>query len=150
MTDAVAADWKQRQFGGPADREPEPQRELGRVDDELDLHRAWSNASPADRCNRPVREVRSALPSARCLVSPCRWERERRFEWRRSCTRWVFDLDLGPVSDVCSGPSSIMWGRCYGTDPESVANAVGPVVDGIHAANLLAAAKHFPGHGNTA
>jgi beta-N-acetylhexosaminidase len=60
-----------------------------------------------------------------------------------------FDLDLGPVSDVCSGPSSIMWGRCYGTDPASVASAVGPVVDGIHAASMLSAAKHFPGHGDT-
>jgi beta-N-acetylhexosaminidase len=60
-----------------------------------------------------------------------------------------FDLDLGPVSDVCSGSSSFMWGRCYGTQPGLVANAVGAVVDGIHAAHMLAAAKHFPGHGNT-
>ena len=60
-----------------------------------------------------------------------------------------FDLDLGPVSDVCSGPSSIMWGRCYGTDPTAVAAAAGPVVDGIHAAGMLSAAKHFPGHGDT-
>ncbi|MGZ6300034.1 MAG: glycoside hydrolase family 3 N-terminal domain-containing protein, partial [Candidatus Limnocylindria bacterium] len=60
-----------------------------------------------------------------------------------------FDLDLGPVSDVCSGPSSIMWGRCYGTDPAPVAAAIGPVVDGIHAAGMLSAAKHFPGHGDT-
>ncbi len=61
-----------------------------------------------------------------------------------------FDLDLGPVADVCSGASSIMWGRCYGTSSAGVAGAVGPVVDGIHAAGMLAAAKHFPGHGNTA
>jgi beta-N-acetylhexosaminidase len=60
-----------------------------------------------------------------------------------------FDLDLGPVSDVCGDSSSIMWGRCYGTDPTAVAAAVGPVVDGIHAAHMLAAAKHFPGHGDT-
>jgi beta-N-acetylhexosaminidase len=60
-----------------------------------------------------------------------------------------FDLDLGPVSDVCSGPSSIMWGRCYGTTPASVAVAVGAVVEGIHDAHMLSAAKHFPGHGNT-
>jgi beta-N-acetylhexosaminidase len=60
-----------------------------------------------------------------------------------------FDLDLGPVSDVCNGPSSIMWGRCYGTNPTAVAAAVGAVVDGIHAANMLSAAKHFPGHGDT-
>ncbi len=60
-----------------------------------------------------------------------------------------FDLDLGPVSDVCSGPSSVMWGRCYGTDPAAVAPAVGAVVDGVHAAGMLSAAKHFPGHGDT-
>ena len=42
-----------------------------------------------------------------------------------------FDLDLGPVADVCSGPSSVMWGRCYGTDPAPVAAAVADVVDGI-------------------
>jgi len=60
-----------------------------------------------------------------------------------------FDLDLGPVSDVCSGTASIMWGRCYGTDPNSVARSIAPVVDGIHAAHMLSAAKHFPGHGDT-
>ena len=61
-----------------------------------------------------------------------------------------FDLALGPVSDVCSGPSSVMWGRCYGTDPSAVASSIGAVVDGIHAAGMLSAAKHFPGHGDTA
>jgi beta-N-acetylhexosaminidase len=42
-----------------------------------------------------------------------------------------------------------MWGRCYGTDPALVAAAVGDVIDGIHAARMLSAAKHFPGHGDT-
>jgi beta-N-acetylhexosaminidase len=42
-----------------------------------------------------------------------------------------------------------MWGRCYGTDPTAVAAAIGPVIDGIHDAHLLSAAKHFPGHGDT-
>lgn len=60
-----------------------------------------------------------------------------------------FDLDLGPVSDVCSGAGSIMWGRCYGTAPAAVAGDVATVVDGIHAAHMLSAAKHFPGHGDT-
>src|SRR5919201_808646 len=41
-----------------------------------------------------------------------------------------FDLDLGPVADVCSGPQSVMWGRCYGTDAGSVATAQAPVVKG--------------------
>jgi beta-N-acetylhexosaminidase len=43
-----------------------------------------------------------------------------------------------------------MWGRCYGTAPGPVASSVGAVVDGIHAAGMLSAAKHFPGHGDTA
>jgi beta-N-acetylhexosaminidase len=60
-----------------------------------------------------------------------------------------FDVDLGPVSDVCSNSSSIMWGRCYGTNPTAVASAVGPVVQGIHDAHMLSASKHFPGHGDT-
>ena len=60
-----------------------------------------------------------------------------------------FDVDLGPVSDVCSDSSSVMWGRCYGTDPASVASSVGAVVDGIHAAGMLSTSKHFPGHGDT-
>jgi len=60
-----------------------------------------------------------------------------------------FDLDLGPVSDVCNNSSSIMWGRCYGTSPAAVASAIGAVVDGIHDAQMLSAAKHFPGHGDT-
>jgi beta-N-acetylhexosaminidase len=60
-----------------------------------------------------------------------------------------FDLDLGPVSDVCNDSSSVMWGRCYGTNPAAVASAIGAVVDGIHDAKMLSAAKHFPGHGDT-
>jgi len=60
-----------------------------------------------------------------------------------------FDLDLGPVSDVCIDSSSITWGRCYGVSPTAVASAVGPVIDGIHDAQMLSAAKHFPGHGDT-
>lgn len=59
-----------------------------------------------------------------------------------------FNLDLGPVADVCSGPSSYMWGRCYGTDAATVGAAVTAGVAGIHSAGLLAAAKHFPGHGS--
>lgn len=60
-----------------------------------------------------------------------------------------FDVDLGPVADVCSVPNSIMTGRCYGPSSQVVAAAVGEAVDGIHDGHMLAAAKHFPGHGAT-
>ena len=60
-----------------------------------------------------------------------------------------FDRDRGTESDVCNGDSWVLWGRCYGTGQASGAAAVGPVVDGIHGAHMLSAAKHFPGHGDT-
>jgi beta-N-acetylhexosaminidase len=149
MTDAVLADWKQRQFGG------------------LLIVNLNHNASSAASMTTLISTVRGlarhrliaatdqeggqvclAISSVPCEPMPVGEGATIRMAAQLHALG--FDLDLGPVSDVCSGPSSIMWGRCYGTDPASVANSVGPVVDGIHAANMLATAKHFPGHGNTA
>ena len=145
---AVLADWKQRQFGG------------------LLVVNLNHNASAAASMSALISKVRAAdrhrLIAATdqeggqvCIAIstvPC----EPMPVGRAGTTRMAsalkslgFDLDLGPVSDVCNGPSSIMWGRCYGTSPASVATAVGAVVDGIHAAHMLSAAKHFPGHGDT-
>jgi beta-N-acetylhexosaminidase len=147
-TDAVLADWRQRQFGG------------------LLVVNLNHNASGADQMKAFVAAVRGVerhrLIAATdqegggvCLAVstvPC----DPMPVGQQATTRMAgaihdlgFDLDLGPVSDVCSGTASIMWGRCYGTDPGAVTAAVGPVVDGIHAAHMLAAAKHFPGHGDT-
>jgi len=147
-TGSVLADWKQHQFGG------------------LLLINLNHNASSATSMSALIRSVRDvsghrliaatdqeggyvclAVSSVPCSPMPV---------GKADTTRMAgalhglgFDLDLGPVSDVCSGSSSIMWGRCYGTSPGAVAGAVGPVVDGIHAAHMLSAAKHFPGHGDT-
>jgi beta-N-acetylhexosaminidase len=145
---AVLADWRQRQFGG------------------LLVVNLNHNASAAASMSALISKVRAAdrhrLIAATdqeggqvCIAIstvPC----EPMPVGRAGTTRMAsalksvgFDLDLGPVSDVCNGPSSIMWGRCYGTSPATVAAAVGAVVDGIHAAHMLSAAKHFPGHGDT-
>lgn len=147
-TDAVLADWRQRQFGG------------------LLVVNLNHNATGADQMRAFVAAVRAAgrhrLVAATdqegggvCIAistvpcDPMPVGQAATTEMATAIHGLGFDLDLGPVSDVCSGPSSIMWGRCYGTDPGTVAAAVGPVVDGIHAAHMLAAAKHFPGHGDT-
>ena len=149
LTDAVLADWKQRQFGG------------------LLIVNLNHNASSAASMTSLISSLRGltrhrliaatdqeggqvclAISSVPCEPMPV--GEGATIRMAAQLYALGFDLDLGPVSDVCSGPSSIMWGRCYGTDPASVADSVGPVVDGIHAANMLAAAKHFPGHGNTA
>jgi beta-N-acetylhexosaminidase len=148
LTDAVLADWKRRQFGGLVI---------------LNLNR--NAASDADivalisavraTTTRHVLAATDQEGGAICLASksvPCApmpVGRTATTQMASALRALGFDLDLGPVSDVCSGPSSIMWGRCYGTDPATVASAVANVVDGIHDAGMLSTAKHFPGHGNT-
>jgi len=148
LTDAVMSDWRQRQFGG------------------LLVVNLNHNASSPDAMRSFVSTIRST--SRHRLVAatdqeggfvcidissvPCAPMPVGQADTTRMATALRslgFDLDLGPVSDVCSGPQSVMWGRCYGSGAAAVAGAVGPVVDGIHAAGMLSAAKHFPGHGDT-
>ena len=148
LTDAVLSDWRQRQFGG------------------LLVVNLNHNASSPDAMRSFISSIRStsrhrlvaatdqeggfvciAISSVPCASMPVGQADTTRMA--TALRSLGFDLDLGPVSDVCNGPQSIMWGRCYGTNPTAVASAVGPVVDGIHAAGMLSAAKHFPGHGDT-
>ena len=148
LTDAVVSDFKQRQFGG------------------LLVVNLNHNASSADGMKALIASLRAATPHRLIAATdqeggfvciavstvPCAAMPVGQADTTRMASALKalgFDLDLGPVSDVCNGPGSIMWGRCYGTDPAAVAAAIGPVVDGIHAAGMLSAAKHFPGHGNT-
>lgn len=148
LSSSVLADWQQRQFGG------------------LLIINGNHNATTAASVTALIASVREvsrhrliaatdqeggyvclAVSSVPCAPMPVGQAQTTRMA--AALRALGFDLDLGPVSDVCSGPSSIMWGRCYGTQPGSVSTAVGAVVDGIHAAHMLSAAKHFPGHGNT-
>lgn len=148
LTSAVLSDWTQRQFGG------------------LLVVNLNHNASTAGAMLALIASLRGAsrhrLIAATdqeggsvCLAissvpcSPMPVGQSDTTAMAAALKALGFDLDLGPVSDVCSGPGSIMWGRCYGTNSSAVAAAIGPVVDGIHAAGMLSAAKHFPGHGDT-
>ncbi len=148
-TDAVLADFARRQFGG------------------LLVVNLNHNASSAAAMTSLISSVRSevrhrliaatdqegggvclAISTVPCAPMPVGEQDTTRMA--SALHALGFDLDLGPVSDVCSGVGSIMWGRCYGTQPAAVAPSVAAVVDGIHAAHMLSAAKHFPGHGDTA
>jgi beta-N-acetylhexosaminidase len=148
LTNSVLADWKKRQFGG------------------LLVVNFNHNATTAASMKALIASIRAAdrhrLIAATdqeggqvCLAintvpcAPMPVGKSGTIQMAAAIKSLGFDLDLGPVSDVCSGPSSIMWGRCYGTSPGSVATAVANVVDGIHSAHMLSAAKHFPGHGDT-
>jgi beta-N-acetylhexosaminidase len=61
------------------------------------------------------------------------------------------NLDLAPVADLNSNPRNPVIGlRSFGDDPQRVARHVSAAIRGLHIAGIAAAAKHFPGHGDTA
>jgi beta-N-acetylhexosaminidase len=148
LTDAVLADWRLRQFGGLL---------VVNLNHNADTPTAMTAFVAGVRgavrhrliaaTDQEGGQVCIAVSSVPCEAMPVGEAGTTRMA--AAVKTLGFDLDLGPVADVCNGSGSIMWGRCYGTDPASVANSIGAVVDGIHAAHMLSAAKHFPGHGDT-
>ncbi|KGN30911.1 hypothetical protein N802_05805 [Knoellia sinensis KCTC 19936] len=61
------------------------------------------------------------------------------------------DLDYAPDADVNSNPDNPVIGvRSFGSDPDHVARHTAAWVRGLQSAGILACAKHFPGHGDTA
>jgi beta-N-acetylhexosaminidase len=149
VSDATLADWRRHQFGGllvvnlnhNADSAASMKALISSV-------RGASRHRLIAATDQEGGQVCLAISSVPC--SPMPVDQAQTTEMATALKDLGFNLDLGPVADVCSGPTSIIWGRCYGTDPSSVAPAGGAVVDGIHAAHMLSAAKHFPGHGDTA
>ncbi|TQM67410.1 beta-N-acetylhexosaminidase [Actinomadura hallensis] len=61
------------------------------------------------------------------------------------------NLDYAPDADVNVNPRNPVIGlRSFGADPAPVSRMVAGAVSGYQAAGIAAAAKHFPGHGDTA
>lgn len=59
-------------------------------------------------------------------------------------------LNFSPVLDVNSNPlNPIINTRSFGEDPHAVARLATAFLRGEHAGGLMAAGKHFPGHGDT-
>lgn len=59
--------------------------------------------------------------------------------------------DLAPAADVNSNPGNPIIGtRSFGEYPQRVAERVSAAIRGLHQSQVMATAKHFPGHGNTA
>ncbi|MEB3324792.1 MAG: glycoside hydrolase family 3 N-terminal domain-containing protein [Cyanobacteriota bacterium] len=60
---------------------------------------------------------------------------------------WV----LGPVCDVNNNPANpVINVRAWGEEPAVVAELAAAFIRGVQAEGVLACAKHFPGHGDTA
>ena len=56
-----------------------------------------------------------------------------------------------PLADVNSNPMNpIINTRSFGSDPETIGDLVVAYIRGAHQGGMLATAKHFPGHGDTA
>jgi len=61
-----------------------------------------------------------------------------------------FNIDYAPCIDILTNPQNILIGdRSLSTDPEQVAKLSSAIVRGYVKSNIIACAKHFPGHGNT-
>jgi beta-N-acetylhexosaminidase len=59
--------------------------------------------------------------------------------------------NLMPDADVNSNPvNPVINTRSFGEDPAQVGDLVSAYIRGAHGSGLLTAAKHFPGHGDTA
>lgn len=62
-----------------------------------------------------------------------------------------YNCILGPCADVNANPDNPIIGqRSFGERPEAVSRQVKAAVKGLHQGGVLACAKHFPGHGDTA
>ncbi len=63
-----------------------------------------------------------------------------------------FNLNFAPDVDVNVNPVNPIigaLGRSYSDNPEIVADQAAQVINGFHSLNILAALKHFPGHGSS-
>ncbi len=60
------------------------------------------------------------------------------------------NMNLAPVADLETNPNNpIIKRRSYGSDPTMVSPIVAAYIEGMQATNVLATAKHFPGHGDS-
>lgn len=67
------------------------------------------------------------------------------------CAAFGFNLDFAPVMDIWSNPENTVIGkRAFGSDLESTVYAANETAWGLLSGGVIAAAKHFPGHGDTA
>ena len=61
------------------------------------------------------------------------------------------NVNLAPVLDVNNNPSNpVIGSRSFGADPELVAEMGVAYIEGLQGQGVVATAKHFPGHGDTA
>lgn len=61
------------------------------------------------------------------------------------------NMNLAPIADLLTNPNNPIIGRrAWGDDPALVGPALQAYIAGLQSGGVLATAKHFPGHGDTA
>lgn len=66
------------------------------------------------------------------------------------CKRMGINWDFAPVVDVNTNPNNpIIGNRSFGSDVQNVISKANAYSQGLQDNNILAAIKHFPGHGDT-
>lgn len=60
------------------------------------------------------------------------------------------NINYSPCTDIWSNPNNKVIGdRAFGKTAQDVEKHVSAAIRGLHAGNVIACAKHFPGHGDT-
>jgi beta-N-acetylhexosaminidase len=57
------------------------------------------------------------------------------------------DMSFAPVLDLDYGRSGVIGDRAFHSDAAAVVELAAALIDGLHAAGMVACGKHFPGHG---
>ena len=71
-------------------------------------------------------------------------------EIAKQCRRLGVHINFAPVVDVNSNPKNpIINNRSFGENPYNVAKHSNAYMKGLQDGNVIACAKHFPGHGDT-
>jgi beta-N-acetylhexosaminidase len=66
------------------------------------------------------------------------------------CKKMGINWDFAPVVDVNTNPNNpIIGNRSFGSDVKNVVKSATAYFEGLQDHNILAAIKHFPGHGDT-
>ncbi len=155
VSDAVLRDWRAHQFGGLLivpinENAQEPRAIQGTIESVRGVMRhlllvatdqeGGSVCLPASRvaCMAGAREAGAGTAAS--------VEAEMR-AMSSGLGGLGFNVNFAPVADLWDGVHAFMRERSYGQDPQAVGQRVAAAVAGIHQAGLLAAAKHFPGHG---
>ncbi len=57
------------------------------------------------------------------------------------------NCNLAPVADLFKEGSQVLFGRCFGSEPDLVGRQVAAYIESLQENGVAACVKHFPGHG---